>query len=81
MLTGYAEQGQYSPRGLEAVWPVYRTSQPQLPTGLAQALYTKFNKLSPMDRATALPLALAFCEFDDSPEAWDKYDKISFRVR
>jgi hypothetical protein len=24
VLTGYAEQGQYSPRGLEAVWPVFR---------------------------------------------------------
>ena len=39
VLTGYAEQGQYSPNGLEAVWPVYRESTPQLPTGLAQALY------------------------------------------
>ncbi|KAL7541867.1 hypothetical protein ACHAXR_011310 [Thalassiosira sp. AJA248-18] len=79
VLTGYAEQGQYSPRGLEAVWPVYRDSQPQLPTGLAQALYTKFTNLSPLDRASALPLVLAFSEFDDSKEAWDKYDKISFR--
>ena len=42
-LSGYAEQGQYSPRGLEAVWPVYRApGRPQLPTGLGQALFTTF---------------------------------------
>jgi uncharacterized protein with NAD-binding domain and iron-sulfur cluster len=33
VLTGYAEQGQYSPRGLEAVWPVFGRP-PRLPTGL-----------------------------------------------
>ena len=78
VLTGYAEQGQYSPSGLEAVWPVYRDN-PRLPTGLAQALYTKFVNLSPLDRASALPMSLAFSDFDDSEAAWDKYDKVSFR--
>ncbi|VEU39623.1 unnamed protein product [Pseudo-nitzschia multistriata] len=79
ILTGYAEQGQYSPSGLEAVWPVYRQKSPALPTGLAQALYTRFRKLPPLDRASAAPLVLAFSEFDDSPGAWEKYDSISFR--
>mmetsp|Transcript_7578 Transcript_7578/g.11569 ORF Transcript_7578/g.11569 Transcript_7578/m.11569 type:complete len:589 (-) Transcript_7578:145-1911(-) len=78
-LTGYAEQGQYSPNGLEAVWPIYRDQSPQLPTGLAQAAYTKFLKLPLVDRLTAFPLVLAFSEFDDSVEAWERYDKISFR--
>lgn len=78
-LTGYDEQGQYSPNGLEAVWPVYREMDPSLPTGLAQALYTKFTNLSVIDRVTALPLVLAFSEFDDSYEAWEKYDNVSFR--
>ena len=78
-LTDYAEQGQYSPNGLEAVWPIYRQSEPYLPTGLAQAAYTKFLKLPLFDRLTAFPLVLAFSEFDDSPEAWDTYDKVSFR--
>lgn len=78
VLSGYAEQGQYSPNGLQAVWPIYRNQQ-QLPTGLAQALYTKFTKLSIPDRISAFPLVLAFSEFDDSPEAWKKYDNISFR--
>jgi uncharacterized protein with NAD-binding domain and iron-sulfur cluster len=77
-LTDYAEQGQYSPRGLEAVWPIYK-DQPQLPTGLAQAAYTRFLKLGPLDRLTAAPLVLAFSEFDDSQEAWERYDEISFR--
>jgi uncharacterized protein with NAD-binding domain and iron-sulfur cluster len=79
VLTGYAEQGQYSPNGLEAVWPVYREMDPPLPTGLAQALYTQFPNLSVADRVTAFPLVLAFSEFDDSVEAWEKYDSISFR--
>ncbi len=79
ILTGYADQGQYSPEGLEAIWPVYRQQSPQLPTGLAQALYTRFEKLPAIDRATAAPLVLAFSEFDDSPEAWEKYDSVSFR--
>jgi len=79
VLTDYAEQGQYSPNGLEAVWPVYRNMNPPLPTGLAQALYTRFNNLSIIDRATAFPLVLAFSEFDDSYEAWEKYDDVSFR--
>lgn len=79
LLTDYAEQGQYSPRGLEAVWPVYQQQSLTLPTGLAQAAYTKFMKLSPLDRLTAAPLVLAFSEFDDSPEAWKKYDEVSFR--
>lgn len=78
ILTGYDLQGQYSPRGLEAIWPVYRNN-PQLPTGLAQAVYTKFQRLSVADRLTALPLVLAFSEFDNSEEMWNKYDRISFR--
>lgn len=28
---------------------------------------------------TAIPLVLAFSEFDDSKEAWEKYDQVSFR--
>lgn len=79
ILTSYAEQGQYSPRGLEAIWPVYREMEPKLPTGIAQFVYTKFMNLPITDRLTALPLVLAFSEFDDSPQAWAKYDDLSFR--
>lgn len=79
VLTGYAEQGQYSPNGLEAVWPVFRNQSPLLPTGLAQALYTKFTNLPPWHRASAAPLVLAFLDFDNSPQAWETYDQVSFR--
>lgn len=78
-LTDYAPQGQYSPNGLEAVWPVYRDQPLTLPTGLAQAAYTVFKNLSVFDRLTAVPLVLAFSEFDDSVEAWKKFDTVSFR--
>lgn len=78
ILSQYAEQGQYSPRGLEAVWPIYR-DQLKLPTGLGQALFTRFLNLPLTDIASALPLVLAFSEFDDSEAAWNKYDDVSFR--
>ena len=52
-LTGYAEQGQYSPRGLEAVWPVYREQKQRLPTGLGQALVCRFPALE--DQRTCDP--------------------------
>jgi uncharacterized protein with NAD-binding domain and iron-sulfur cluster len=79
ILTEYARQGQYSPQGLEAEWPVYREQWPMLPTGLAQLFYTRFFSLPLLDRFSALPLVLAFSEFDDSPEAWNRYDETSFR--
>jgi uncharacterized protein with NAD-binding domain and iron-sulfur cluster len=78
-LTEFAEQGQYSPAGLQAIWPVYQKQSPNLPTGLAQGAYTQFLKLPLIDRISAFPLVLAFSEFDDSAEAWNTYDKISFR--
>ena len=53
--------------------------QVQLPTGLAQAVHTKFVNLPLQDRLSAFPLVLAFSEFDDSEEAWRKYDQVSFR--
>lgn len=79
VLTDYREQGQYSPNGLEAVWPVYRDQPFQLPTGLAQAAYTRFLNLPLVDRLSAFPLVLAFSDFDDSLEAWERYDPMSFR--
>ena len=78
-LTIYAMQGQYSPKGLEAIWPVYQDQPFQLPTGLAQAVFTEFINLPLQDKISAFPLVLAFSEFDDSEEAWRKYDAVSFR--
>jgi len=79
IFTQYAEQGQYSPNGLEAVWPIFR-DQPQLPTGLAQGLYTKFLNLPPTDLITAAPLVAAFSELDFNDEKiMARYDRITFR--
>ena len=72
------ERGMASPAGLEAIWPVYRDKQ-NLPTGLAQARYTRFLKLSPLDLATAAPLVAAFSEFLSDDDAWRRYDELSFR--
>ena len=54
VFTQFAEQGQYSPKGLEAVWPVYEQKS-SLPTGLAQGVYTNFLNLPPQDLVTAAP--------------------------
>jgi uncharacterized protein with NAD-binding domain and iron-sulfur cluster len=77
-LTDYAEQGQYSPTGIQAIWPIYKDQLPILPTGLAQAAYTKFFNLPLTDLISAFPLVIAFSDFDDSPDSWDYYDQISF---
>ena len=72
VFTDYALQGQYSPRGLEAIWPIYR-NEAQLPTGMGQALYTKFLNLPPTDLVTAAPLVAAFSEILSSDEVFDRY--------
>jgi len=79
ILSDFSEQGQYSPRGLEAIWPVYKDQSLKLPTGIAQLVYTRFMELPLFDRLTALPMVLAFSDFDDSVEAWKRYDETSFK--
>jgi uncharacterized protein with NAD-binding domain and iron-sulfur cluster len=80
LTSSYAKQGQYSPKGLEAVWPVYRDQPVLLPTGLAQAVYTEFLNLPLLDKLSAWPLVLAFSDFDPKcPESCLRYDTISFR--
>ena len=69
---------QYSPRGLEAVWPIYRNEM-QLPTGLGQALFTRFTNLPYAHLATAVPLVAAFSEMLSSDEAYDRFDTMSFQ--
>jgi len=71
VFTDYALQGQYSPRGLEAIWPIYR-NEVQLPTGLGQALFTRFINLPATDLATAVPLVAAFSEMLSSDDAFDR---------
>jgi uncharacterized protein with NAD-binding domain and iron-sulfur cluster len=76
-FTGYGKQGQYSPNGLEAIWPIYR-DEPQLPTGLGQAFFTRFTKLPITDLVTATPLVAAFSEFLSDETAYDRFDRMSF---
>lgn len=78
VFTRYAEQGQWSPAGLEAVWPVYARA-PQLPTWLAQAVYTRFLRLPPADLASLVPLGTALARLDGTPAGYDALDAISFR--
>lgn len=79
VFSPYAEQGQYSPKGLEAVWPVFR-ERPRLPTGAGQALYTRFLKLPPTDLASMVTLAAALSDLDGSEAAYDEYDDVSFEA-
>ena len=80
IFTQYAEQGQYSPAGLEAVWPVYAQQSTPLPTGLAQGVYTNFLNLPPTDLITAAPLAAALAELDfRDDKVFEQYDRITFR--
>ena len=79
VFTQYAEQGQYSPDGLEAVWPVFR-DKPALPTGLAQAVHTQFTRLPAADLASAAPLVAALSELDFADEeTYRRYDRMTFR--
>lgn len=82
-LTEYNEQGQYSPNGLQAIWPIFNNIEPKsLPTGIGQALYTNFLNIPWTDRITAIPMMVtAFSDFlndDEQQTKYRYYDNISF---
>eukprot|EP00899_Mesostigma_viride_P018994 jgi/Mesvir1/27096/Mv20781-RA.1 len=74
----YEEQHQYSGVGLEAAWPVF-SGLPRLPAPLGSFVWTRFTRLPLHERATAWPMLFALADFDNSDEAWRRWDKISFR--
>lgn len=78
LFSPLAEQGQWSPRGLEAVWPVFE-KLPTLPTGLGQALFVRFQNLPPADLASLVPLFVALCELDGTDAGYAALDSLSFR--
>ena len=99
-LTGYDEQGQYSPngsarrRGQPPAWAQFWRNSAQfcccvtalqVQQGVAAAHRPRPGAVhavpqpEALDLASAAALVLAFSEFDDSEEAWRKYDKLSFR--
>lgn len=77
-FTEWTRSAQYSPHGLEVESPLFQ-AQPYLPTPLGTFLYTDFKRLPLIDRLSALPLLQALIDFDNSDEAWQKYDRITAR--
>ena len=77
-FTDWTRSAQYSPHGLEVESPLFQ-AQPYLPTPLGTFLYTDFKRLPLIDRLSALPLLQALIDFDNSDEAWQRYDRITAR--
>ncbi|KAB8331027.1 FAD-dependent oxidoreductase [Scytonema tolypothrichoides VB-61278] len=77
-FTTWTRSSQYSPAGLEVESPIFQ-DLPQLPTPLGTFLYTQFKRLPLLDRLSALPLLYAVIDFDNSDEAWRRYDFITAR--
>ncbi|NJM69541.1 MAG: FAD-dependent oxidoreductase [Scytonema sp. RU_4_4] len=77
-FTTWTRSSQYSPAGLEVESPIFQ-ELPQLPTPLGTFLYTQFKRLPLIDRLSALPLLYAIIDFDNSDEAWRRYDFVTAR--
>jgi uncharacterized protein with NAD-binding domain and iron-sulfur cluster len=77
-FTPFTRSAQYSPAGLEVESPIFQ-DLPRLPTPLGTFLYTQFKRLPLSDRLSALPLLYAVVDFDNSDEAWQRYDKVTAR--
>ncbi len=77
-FTPYTRSSQYSPAGLEVESPLFQR-EPYLPSPLGTFIYTQFKRLPLADRLTALPLLYAVVDFDNSDEAWKRYDKVTAR--
>ena len=77
-FTRFTRSSQYSPAGLEVESPIFQ-DETRLPTPLGTFIYTKFKRLPLRDRLSALPLLYSVIDFDNSPEAWQRYDKITAR--
>ncbi|MBF2051423.1 MAG: FAD-dependent oxidoreductase [Elainella sp. C42_A2020_010] len=77
-FTGWTRSAQYSPAGLEVESPIFQ-AEPWLPTPLGTFLYPNFRRLPLSDRLSALPLLYALIDFDNSDEAWRRYDPVTAR--
>jgi uncharacterized protein with NAD-binding domain and iron-sulfur cluster len=77
-FTPWTRSCQYSPAGLEVESPIFQ-DEPRLPTPLGTFLYTKFKRLPLVDRLSALPLLYTLLDFDNSDEAWRRYDRVTAR--
>ncbi len=77
-FTPWTRSAQYSPAGLEVESPIFQ-DLPPLPTPLGTFIYTQFKRLPLSDRLSALPLLYSLVDFDNSDEAWRRYDCITAR--
>ncbi|MEE3717440.1 FAD-dependent oxidoreductase [Tumidithrix elongata RA019] len=77
-FTPWTRSAQYSPAGLEVESPIFQ-DLPRLPTPLGTFLYTSFKRLPLSDRLSALPLLYALLDFDNSEQAWQRYDGMTAR--
>ncbi|ERT06036.1 pyridine nucleotide-disulfide oxidoreductase family protein [Lyngbya aestuarii BL J] len=77
-FTPWTRSAQYSPAGLEVESPIFQ-DLPYLPTPLGTFIYTQFQRLPLSDRLSALPLLYAVVDFDNSDQAWRRYDCITAR--
>ena len=77
-FTRFTRSSQYSPAGLEVESPIFQ-DQPRLPSPLGTFIYTRFKRLPLSDRLSALPLLYAVIDFDNSDQAWQRYDKVTAR--
>lgn len=77
-FTPWTRSAQYSPAGLEVESPIFQ-NEPRLPTPLGTFIYTQFKRLPLADRLSALPLLYAVVDFDNSDEAWKRYDAVTAR--
>ncbi len=77
-FTPFTHSSQYSPAGLEVESPIFQ-NEFRLPTPLGTFIYTQFKRLPLIDRLSALPLLYTIVDFDNSHEAWQRYDKVTAR--
>lgn len=77
-FTDWTRSSQYSPAGLEVESPIFQ-NEPPLPTPLGTFLYTRFKRLPLSDRLSALPLLYSLIDFDNSDDAWRRYDPVTAR--
>jgi uncharacterized protein with NAD-binding domain and iron-sulfur cluster len=77
-FTPYTRSNQYSPYGLEVESPLFQM-EPYLPSPLGTFIYTDFKRLPLSDRLSALPLLYSVIDFDNSDDAWRRYDRLSAR--